>query len=31
MAIEQSRKAEELALSDADRLTVAHYLSTATR
>jgi hypothetical protein len=31
MAIEQSRKAEGLALSDADRLTVAHYLSTATR
>ena len=31
MAIEQFRKAEGLALSDADRLTVAHYLSTATR
>jgi len=30
-AIEQFRKAEGLALSDADRLTVAHYLSTATR
>lgn len=31
MAIEQFRRAEGLALSDADRLAVAHYLSTATR
>ena len=31
MAIEQFRTAEGLALSDADRLTVGHSLSTATR